>query len=88
MLVNGFKNDGSDQCVYIKITRSLFVWDIGDMLIIYRYTNDTNATKHMLESNVDMKDREVLDVILGIRFLKTPRCLALSRFYYIEKVLD
>ena len=25
MLVNGFKNDESDKCVYIKITRSLFI---------------------------------------------------------------
>ena len=25
MLVNGFKNDEGDKCVYIKITRSLFV---------------------------------------------------------------
>ena len=72
MLANGFKNDESDKCVYIKITRSLFVCIIGDMLIINRDTNDINATKHMLESNFDMKDRGVADVILGIRILRTP----------------
>jgi len=58
------------------------------MLIINRDINDINATKHMLESNFDMKDRGVIDVILGIKILRTPRCLALSRSHYIEKVLD
>ena len=58
------------------------------MLIISRNTNDINATKCMLESNFDMKDLGVADAILGIRILRTPRCLALSRSHYIEKVLD
>ena len=26
MLANGFKNDGSDICVHIKVTRSIFVY--------------------------------------------------------------
>ena len=33
------------------------------MLIIKRDTSDINATKHMLESNFDMKDIEVTNVI-------------------------
>ena len=36
---------------------------IDDMLIIKRDTSDINATKHMLESNFDMKDIEVTNVI-------------------------
>jgi len=72
MLVNGFENDESDKCVYIKITRSLFVCIIGDMLIINRDTNDINATKRMLESKFGMKNLGVADAILGIRILRTP----------------
>jgi len=72
MLVNGFKNDESDKCVYIKITRSLFVCIIGDMLIINRDTNGINATKRMLESKFGMKFFWVADAILGIRILRTP----------------
>ena len=44
---------------------------IGDMLI-NRDTNDINATKHMLESQVGMKNLGVGDAILGIRILRTP----------------
>ena len=51
------------------------------MLIIKRDISDINATKHMLESNFDMQDIEVTDVIeklldkfkyLNLNIFKTP----------------
>ncbi|KAF3633405.1 putative transcription factor-like [Capsicum annuum] len=58
------------------------------MLIISRDISDLNATKRMLERKLDMKDLEIVDVILGIKIHKTPQGLALSQSHYIEKVLD
>ena len=50
--------------------------------------DDINATKRMLSSKFDMKDLGVVDLILGIRILKTPQGLTLSQSHYIERVLD
>lgn len=36
------------------------------MLIIKRNISDTNLTEHMLESNFNMKDIEVTNVILNV----------------------
>ena len=44
------------------------------MLIIKRDTSDINATKHMLESNFDMKDIEVTNVIEKV----------LDKFMYLD----
>ena len=41
------------------------------MLIISRDTNGINATKCMLERKFVMKNLEVADKILAIRFIKT-----------------
>ena len=50
--------------------------------------DDINATKHILSTKFDMKDLGVVDLILGVRIIKTPQGLALSQSHYIEKVLD
>lgn len=81
MLVNGFKINKHDKCVYIKDTPNhqviIFLY-VADKLIISRGISDINATKRMLESKFDMKDLGVADVILGIRIQRTPQGLALS----------
>ena len=60
----------------------VIVWIyVNDKLIIKRDISDINATKNMLESNFDMKDTEVTDVIekvldkfkyLDFNIVKTP----------------
>jgi len=44
--------------------------------------------KCILESNFVMKDNGIVDVILGIRILRTPRGLAFPQSHYIEKIHD
>ena len=87
MLANGFKNNGSDNCVQLKITRSLFFVFV-DMFIINWDTNDIYATKCMLERKFVMKNLGVADLILGIKILRTPQRLEFSQSHRIEKVFD
>ena len=61
---------------------------VDDMLIMSKNIDDINATKKMLSSKFDMKDLGVVDLILGIKILKTPQGLALSQSHYIERVLE
>ena len=65
----------------LQITKLLFVFYVDDIVIIKRDISNINATKHMLESNFDMKDIEVTDVIenvldkfkhLDFNIVKTP----------------
>ena len=84
MLANEFKINECDKCFYIKDTpnhKVIVCFYVDDMLIIKRDISDVNATKHMLESNFDMKDIEVTDVIekvldkfkyLDFNIVKTP----------------
>jgi len=84
MLANEFKINECDKCFYIKDTpnhKVIVCFYVDDMLIIKRDISDVNATKHMLESNFDMKDIKVTDVIekvldkfkyLDFNIVKTP----------------
>ena len=49
---------------------------------------NVKATKRILASKFNMKYLGVVDVILGIKILKTPNSLALSQTHYIQKVLE
>lgn len=48
------------------------------MLIMSKNIVDIKAKKHMLASKFDMRDLEVVDLILGIKIYKTLQGLALS----------
>ena len=61
---------------------------VDDMLIMSKEIDNINATKRMLSNKFDMKGLGVSDLILGVRIIKTPQGLALSKSHYIEKVLD
>ena len=61
---------------------------VDNMLIMSKEIDDINATKRMLSNKFDMKDLGVVDLILGVRIIKTPQGLALSQSHYIGKVLD
>ena len=59
--------------------KSLFFLYVYNMLIISEYIDDINATKCMLSSKFDTKDLGDSDLVSGIRILKTPRVLAITR---------
>ena len=58
------------------------------MLIMSKAIANIKSTELMLSSKFDMNDLGVVDVILGIRILRTPNCLALSQTHYIHKVFE
>ena len=51
---------------------------VHDMLIIGSNNDVIKATKKMLTNYFDMKDMDVIDVILGIKITKTSSGLILS----------
>ena len=51
---------------------------VDDMLIIGSNNDVIKATKKMLTNYFDMKDMDVIDVILGIKITKTSSGLILS----------
>ena len=90
MLINGFKINDCDKCVYIKNIDQGYVivcLYMDDMLIIGSSQNMIKSTKQMLNKRFDMKDMGVADVILGMKITKTSDGYALSQSHYIEKIL-
>ena len=91
MLSNGFKINEYDKCVYINDTPNqevILCLYVDDMLIMSKDIANIKATKRMLASKFDMKDLGVVDVILGIKILKTPNGLGLSQTHHIQKILE
>jgi hypothetical protein len=91
MMSNGFRINECDKCVYVKNTTSGYVivcLYVDDMLIIGSNNDIIKATKRMLNSNFDMKDLGVADVILGIKITRTSDGLFFSQSHYIKKVLE
>jgi hypothetical protein len=89
MMLNGFRINEYDKCVYVKNTTSGYVivcLYIDDMLIMGSNNNIIKATKRTLNSKFDMKDLGVADVILEIKITRTSDGLVLSQSHYIKKV--
>ena len=61
---------------------------VDDMLIIGSNIEIIKTTKKMLNSEFDMKDMGVADVILGIKIFKTSEGYTLSQSHYVEKILS
>ena len=90
MMINGFKINECDKCVYVKNTEREFViicLYIDDILIMGSNNEIIKTTKEMFNNEFDMKDIGVVDVILGIKISKTSDRLILSQSHYIEKIL-
>jgi hypothetical protein len=91
MMLNGFRINECDKCVYIKNTTSGYVivcLYVDDMLIMGSNNDIIKVTKKMLNSKFDMKDLGVADVILGIKITRTSDGFVLSQSHYIMKVLE
>ena len=91
MLSNDFRIDECDECIYLKSIPSGYIMlclSVDDMLIIGSNKDIIQQTKNMLNSQFDMKDMGLPDVILGIRITRTPNGITLSQDHYAEKILE
>ncbi|GJR19625.1 zinc finger, CCHC-type containing protein [Tanacetum coccineum] len=91
VLSSGFHLNQSDKCVYSKFDSSgkgvIIYLFVDDMLIFGTYQNQVDETKKCLSSRFSMKDMGEADVILGIKFKRENKGIAITQSYYIEKIL-
>jgi hypothetical protein len=90
-LLNEFKINKVDKCVYVKNTYKGYVivcLFIDDMLILGNNDHIIKSTKKILTNKFDMKNLGVADIILGIQISRTYDELLLSQSHYIGKILD
>jgi hypothetical protein len=90
-LLNEFKINKVDKCVYVKNTYKGYVivcFYIDDMLILGNNDHIIKSTKKILTNKFDMKNLGVADIILGIQISRTYDELLLSQSHYIGKILD
>ena len=91
MIINGFKINECDKCVYIKNTEKCYViicLYVDAMLISGSNSGMINSTKKILKTTFDMKNIGVVYVILGMKITKTFERYVLSRTHYVDKILD
>ena len=90
-MLNEFKINKVDKCVYVKNTYKGYVivcLYIDDMLILGNNDHIIKSTKKILTNKFDMKNLGVADIILGIQISRTYDELLLSQSHYIGKILD
>jgi hypothetical protein len=61
---------------------------MDDMFIFKKNDYMIKSTKKILTNKFDMKDLSVVDVILGIKIIKTSNELVWFESHYIKKILD
>jgi len=88
----GFKENASDQCIYLKKNGSHFiivVLYVDDILLASNNVELLTEIKFMLNSHFDMKDLGDAFVALGIQMSRdrSRGILGLSQRGYIDKVL-
>jgi hypothetical protein len=91
MLLDGYKVNGSDKCVYTKFDDNLcgviVCLYVDDMLILGTNIDVVNDTKQFLSSKFDMKDLGEADLILGIKLTKLKNGFRMSQEHFVEKIL-
>jgi hypothetical protein len=90
MLFDGFQTNIVDKCVYIKQI-------YNDYVILYLYIYDImilgidiqviNITISFLSKIFDMKNLGPINVILGIKLLKSSNGFVITQSHYIKKIL-
>ena len=89
---NGFKENIVDQCIYMKVSGSKYIFLVLYVDDILLATNDIDMlieTKQLLFSHFDMKDLGEASYVLGIQILRDrpSGILRLSQQTYIERIL-
>ena len=90
MMSYGFKINEYDKCVYVKDNEHGYViicLYVDNMLIVGSDDKMITSTKTMLNSRFHMKDMGLLDVILGIKIIRTSYGLILSQSHYVDNIL-
>jgi hypothetical protein len=90
MLLNGYKVNDSDKCIYTKFDDNLcgviVCLYVDDMLILGTNIDVVNETKHFLSSKFDTKDLGEADLILGIKLTKLKKGYRMSQEHFVEKI--
>ena len=91
VIANGFKENIVDQCIYMKVKRSKYIFLVLYVDDILLATNDTDLlveTKQLLFSHFDMKDLGEASMSLGIQILsdRPSGIMRLSQQTYIERI--
>ena len=88
----GFEENKFDQCIYMKVSGSKFIFlvlYVDDILLASSDVDLLNHTKSFLSINFDMKDLGEASFVLGIEICRdrSRNVLGLSQKSYIERVL-
>jgi len=89
----GFRENTVDQCIYLKVSGSKFIFLILYVDDILLATNDLgllSEAKRFLSNNFEMKDMCEAYYVIGIKIFrdKSQGLLGLSQNAYINKVLE
>ena len=89
---NGFKENTVDQCIFMKVSGSKYIFLVLYVDDIFLTTNDTGLlveTKQLLFSHFDKKNLGKASYVLGIQILRdrSSGILILSRPMYVEHIL-
>ena len=90
IISNGYLINGEDICIFSKFQENsgvIICLYIDDMLIFGTDIERVKETKYFLASQFEMKDLREVDVILGIKIVRSANGLTLTQSSYIEKVL-
>ena len=90
MLSNGFHINKGGKCVYVKIIENscvILCLYVDDILIFGSNIHVIYETKRFWSNNFYMKDLVWVDVILGIKVIRSNGVIALTQSHYIEKLL-
>ena len=85
---NGFEENVINQCIYMKVSGSKYIFlvlYVDDILLAANDTNPLIETKQLLFSHFDMKDLREASYVSGIQILSG--ILRLSQRTYIERIL-
>jgi len=89
----GFKENIVDQCIYLKVSGSKFIFlilDVDDILLATNNLGLLSKTKKLLSNKFEMKDMSEAHYVIGVEILcdRSQGLLGLSQKTYINKVLE
>ena len=92
VITNDFKENIVDQCIYMKVSGSKYIFlvlYVNDILLAANDTDILIETKQLLFSHFDMKDLGETSYVLSIQILRDrpSGILRLSQQTYIERIL-
>ena len=90
LVTNGFSINDVDKSIYTKFEGNVSVvicQHVDDMWIFGTSLKVVYKTQKFLWSKFNMKDLGNVEIILGIKIIRTPIGLKLSQEHYVEKIL-